>query len=50
MSPFFTTRGYDLRISFNPVNIVPKIIRERLLIGKVIDILNRIKAVIEVVY
>ncbi len=46
---FFTTRGYNPRISFDPVNIVLEIIRERLLISKVIDILNRIKTVIEAV-
>ena len=47
ITPFFTTRGYNPRISFDPVNIILEIIRERLLISKVIDILNRIKIVIE---
>ncbi len=44
---FFTTRRYNPRISFDPVNIVLEIITERLLTSKVIYILNRTKTVIE---
>ena len=45
--PFFATRRYNPRISFNLVNIIIALTRERLIIIKVIDISKRIEATIE---
>ena len=40
-------RGYNPRISFNPVDVIIALTRKRLIITKAIDISKRIKAAIE---
>jgi len=47
MTPFFATRGYNPRMSFDPVDVAPESTRERLLTDRAMDISERTKAAIE---
>jgi len=49
MIPFFATRGYNPRISFDPIDTSRASTRERLITIKAIDISKRTEAAIEAV-
>ena len=47
MIPFFATRGYNPRISFNPIDVSKASTHDRLITIKAIDISKRTEAAIE---
>lgn len=47
MTPFFATRGYHPRMSFDPVTVTPESTRERLLTCRAMDISERMKGAME---